>query len=358
MVTSARKRQFMSGAAGAARPAARKYTCGAPGHVRRELGADLTGALDALCRPPKYAGALFFLGDVAAIVAVAALGALTASLFFVVPAVVYIGVRQRYLSNLAHECAHLKLVRSKAGNRLLGHLAAIFLIQSFADYQDEHREHHALLGERGDPKLVAYAAKGATTPRRDKWEFVLHVIVANSLWTLPAQTVRGWFRKHPAESWGIFSSRVVFWLTVLALSVVLRVESALLWYWIVPLVLIRPAVHWMTDLGNHAGRIEDPDPVLQTRGWTSHAWTRHVLGGHLDDMYHPVHHWAPKIPFRMLPAATGIIREQYPRAGEIPWCSGFFFRRRSTPHIRCVIDDIVAGLRSSKRPEPTFKEEL
>ena len=269
----------------------------------------------------------------------------------------YIGVRQRYLSNLAHECAHLKLVRSKSGNRLLGHLIAILMIQSFADYQDEHREHHALLGGQGDPKLVAYASKGATTLRRDKWEFVLHVVVANAAWTLPAKTVRGWFRKHPAESWLIFVIRVVFWLIVLTLAVVLRV-GPVLWCWLAALVLIRPAINWITDLGNHAGRIEDDDLVGQTRGWTSHALTRHLLGGHLDDMYHPVHHWAPRIPFRMLPSATQIIRKRYPRADEIPWCSGFFFRRRSTPQIPCVMDDIIVGLRASKKAEPQVKEEL
>jgi fatty acid desaturase len=324
----------------------RRHTCGAPGHFRRELGADLIADLDDLCCPPLYSGPLFLLGDAVAIVATVAIGCLVANPFLTVLAVVYVGIRQRYLANLAHECAHLKLVRSKAGNRLLGHMIAILLIQSFADYRDEHREHHALLGKEGDPKLVAYAAKGATTPRRDKWEFLLHVIVMNAIWTLPLQTIRGWFGKHQAESRGIFIFRTAFWAALLIFAVWEHAELMILWYWFVPLALIRPAVHWMTDLGNHAGLIEDPNPIRQTRGWSSHFCARHILGGHIDDMYHPIHHWAPKIPFRMLPSAAQIIREQYPRASEIPWCSGFFFRRRCTPDIPCVIDDIVTGLRA------------
>jgi hypothetical protein len=28
----------------------------------------------------------------------------------------------------------------------------------------------------------------------------------------------------------------------------------------------------------------------------------------------------------------------------VPWCSGYFFRRRSTPDQPCVIEDIIARL--------------
>ena len=52
---------------------------------------------------------------------------------------------------------------------------------------------------------------------------------------------------------------------------------------LIPLVFVRPVVTWITDLGNHAGLIENTDPLLQTRGWSSHWLTRHLLGGHLDD---------------------------------------------------------------------------
>jgi fatty acid desaturase len=330
---------------GPKRLARSRYTCGAPGPVRRELGADLIGMFDDLCRPPRFTGALFLLGDIAMIAATAAIGFLAATPFLTVLAVLYIGIRQRYLSNLAHECAHLKLVRSKVGNRLLGHVMAILLVQSFVDYQDEHREHHALLGTGADPKLAAYAARGATTPRRDKWEFILHVFIANSIWTLPAYTVRGWFTKRRAESWSIFTVRVIFWALALAFAAWEHAELVVLWYWVVPLIVVRPAVHWLTDVGNHAGLTDDSDLTRQTRGWTSHVLTRHVLGGHLDDMYHPIHHWAPRIPFRMLPRAMRIVQDGYPRANEIIWCSGFFFRRRRTPDVPSVIEDIVARLR-------------
>jgi len=32
------------------------------------------------------------------------------------------------------------------------------------------------------------------------------------------------------------------------------------------------------------------------------------------------------------------------RWSEVPWCSGYFFRRRSTPAVPCVIEDVIARL--------------
>jgi fatty acid desaturase len=139
-------------------------------------------------------------------------------------------------------------------------------------------------------------------------------------------------------------------------------------YWAAPLILVRPVITWLTDLGNHAGLIQGDDPIRQTRGWTSHALTRHLLGGHNDDMYHPIHHWFPNLGWRELPKAEAILRAEFPRWDEVAWCSGFFFRRRHTPQIPCVLDDIVTRLNtatphrqlpdhrpaaSTRLPEPT-----
>lgn len=327
------------------RRAPARFRSGTPGPVRREFGRELIAEIDGLCRPPRISGVLFLASDFAAIVIAAAISSVLDNPFITVLAVTYIGIRQRYISNLLHECVHLKLVRSKTCNKLLGHMGAILLIQSFTDYLDEHREHHALLGREGDPKLASYAAKGATTLRQDKWEFVLHVVVANAVWALPAQTIRSWFTRRPHEALGIFVTRTAFWALVLGLVVWTRAEWLVLCYWVIPLTLVRPTVNWLTDLGNHAGLLENRDPILQTRGWTSHFLMRHALGGHLDDMYHPIHHLCPKVPFRQLPTVTQMIRERYPRAAEICWCSGFFFRRRRSPAVPCVIEDIVIRLR-------------
>ncbi|TDC06700.1 hypothetical protein E1265_34595 [Streptomyces sp. 8K308] len=95
-------------------------------------------------------------------------------------------------------------------------------------------------------------------------------------------------------------------------------------------------------LRDHAGLIHDTDHLLSTRGWSSHWLTRHILGSHLDDMYHLVHHWCPQIPWRHLPQAAALAAKHLDRWDEVPRCSGFLFRRRATPDQPCVIDDISA----------------
>jgi fatty acid desaturase len=61
-------------------------------------------------------------------------------------------------------------------------------------------------------------------------------------------------------------------------------------------------------------------------------------------MYHPLHHWCPQIPWRRLPEAANLAAHHLDRWGEVPWCSGYLFRRRSTPDRPCMIEDIVARL--------------
>lgn len=323
----------------------RKPSTGAPGAIRTELGQSLICELETLCQPRTWLGVRDVLTDLVAIAAAIAMGILAGGIIVPILTVLYIGVRQRYLANLTHECAHLKLVRPKWLNRALGHFVATILGESFVDYQEDHRIHHAKLGRNADPKLQSYAAKKATTPSRDKREFILRVVLANAVWALPKSTVMDWFAKPVREAWSTIIFRATFWLAIIALTVAANVFVAFLWYWVVPLTFVRPVINWVTDLGNHAGVIDDDDPIRQTRGWTSHALTRHMLGGHSDDMYHPIHHWCPKIPWRNLPEAAELVRQSYPRWTEVPWCSGFFFRGRSTPDVPCVVDDIVMRLR-------------
>lgn len=330
------------------RPTARSRTrsgTGASGPVRRALGADLLADLEQLCGRPSV-GLLDVGRDLAAITAAAVLGQLLGHTGGPLLAVLYIGVRQRHLSNLAHECVHSKLMATRRGNRLVGHLLTALLGEGLMPYRISHAVHHALLGTDQDPMLQSYQAgnllaAGATPSRRS---FVLRVIVRAALWRLPKAAVRTLVTKAPEETWRAPAARAAAWAGAAAVCWTFGAVPELLLYWLVPLVFVRPVVTWVTDLGNHAGLIEGPDPLLQTRGWSSHRLTRHLLGGHLDDMYHPLHHWCPQIPWRRLPEAADLAARHLDRWSEVPWCSGYFFRRRSTPDRLCVIEDIIARL--------------
>ncbi|MGK4906496.1 fatty acid desaturase family protein [Streptomyces albus] len=326
---------------------------GASGPVRRALGPQLIADLEKLCGRPTI-GLLDVVKDLAAMALAAVAGHLTGHIIGPLLAVIYIGVRQRHLSNLAHECVHAKLMATRRANRLVGYALTALLGEGFLPYRSTHFIHHAKLGSDDDPMFQSYKAgniwAASTAPSR--FSFVLRFIVRAALWRLPTTAARTLVTKAPEETWRALTARAALWTAAVAACWPFEAVGAFLLYWLVPLVFVRPVVTWITDLGNHAGLILNEDVLLQTRGWTSHWLTRHLLGGHLDDMYHPLHHWCPQIPWRRLPEAKALASQQLERFGDVPWCSGYFARRRSTPETPCVIEDIIARLRSADVHRP------
>ncbi|MFC4951056.1 fatty acid desaturase family protein [Pseudonocardia sp. GCM10023141] len=318
---------------------------GASGPVRKALGSRLVTDLEQFCGRPTI-GMVDICQDLVSIVAAAVIGHLIGHVVGPLLAVCYIGVRQRHLSNLAHECVHSKLMATRAGNRLVGYLLTALLGEGFLPYRSSHYVHHALLGSDQDPMFQSYRAGNirAAGPTPSRRSFVLRVIVRGALWRLPKAAAFTLVTKAPEETWRALAARAALWMGVIAACWPFGAVLSFLLYWLLPLVFVRPVVTWITDLGNHAGLIENKDPLLQTRGWSSHRLTRHLLGGHLDDMYHPVHHWCPQIPWRRLPEAAAMAAQNVERWDEVPWCSGYFFRRRSTPDQQCVIEDIITRL--------------
>ncbi|MCM6774463.1 fatty acid desaturase [Nocardia sp. CDC159] len=337
------------------KPARRRPTAGASGAIRREFGSDLVHRLDQLCSHGRSEGPVDLSRDYLAAAVAAAVGTLVGGPIVPALCAVYVGVRQRHLSNLTHECIHTKFTRSPRANRIFGHLITVTLGEPFTPYKRSHRVHHARLGSPDDPMLRSYISRNANRRWPDTTAFVVHVIIKNAAWELPKFGFLTLAAKSRDETWTAAVSRWTAWVAAIALAATCGHLTEFALYWALPLICVRPVITWLTDLGNHAGLIESDDPILQTRGWTSHALTRHLLGGHNDDMYHPIHHWCPNIGWRQLPAAADILRAEFPRWPEVPWCSGFFFRRRSTPDRPSVIEDIVVRLNSQTqqtRPIP------
>ncbi|MFJ5068297.1 fatty acid desaturase family protein [Kitasatospora sp. NPDC088556] len=339
-------------------PRRARHSTGASGPVRQALGPELIGELECLCGGPSV-GLRDVAVDVGAIVVAALAGSLVGHVVGPLLAVLYIGVRQRHISNLAHECVHAKLLVTARGNRLVGYLLTGMLGEGLRPYRATHGVHHAQLGTGADPMFQSYQAGRLDTVRAptSRTAFVLRVIVKAALWRLPTSALRTLVTRGPRESRWALAARAVLWAGVATVCWSFGVLGDLLLYWLVPLVFVRPVVTWITDLGNHAGLIEDDDVLQQTRGWSSHWLTRHLLGGHLDDMHHPVHHWCPKIPWRRLPEATALLAERLERFDEVPWCSGYFARRRSTPEVPCVIEDVIARLTAQPAPQQAMASE-
>lgn len=244
---------------------------GASGPVRRALGPELIGSFEMLCGGSSV-GMFDICQDLVAIVCAAVTGSLVGHVVGPLLAVCYVGVRQRRLSNLAHECVHAKLVATRRGNRVAGYLLTALLGEGFSPYRSSHSVHHAKLGSHDDPMFRSYRAgdiraAGLSPSRRS---FVLRVIVRNAVWRLPKAAMLTLLVKEPQETWRSLTTRAAVWATIVSVCWQFGVLGWLVLYWLVPLILVRPVVTWITDLGNHAGLIENRDPLLQTRGWSSH----------------------------------------------------------------------------------------
>src|SRR5437763_3538397 len=175
---------------------------GAAGPVRRALGADLVRRFEQLCGRPTV-GLLDVCQDVAAVAAVAVAGSLVGHVVGPLLAVCYIGIRQRHLSNLAHECVHSKLMATRRGNRAVGYLVTGLLGEGFLPYRSSHYVHHAKLGSDEDPMFQSYRAGNirAAGPTPGRLSFVLRVIVRNAVWRLPKTALLTLVSKDRQEPW-------------------------------------------------------------------------------------------------------------------------------------------------------------
>ena len=150
---------------------------------------------------------------------------------------------------------------TRRGNRLIGYVLTALLGEGFLPYRSTHYVHHAKLGSTDDPMFQSYragniwAAVAATAPSRRS--FVLRFIVRGALWRLPRSAALTLVTKAPEETWRALAARAALWAAAVAVCWPFDAVLPFLLYWLVPLVFVRPVVTWITDLGNHAGLIEN-----------------------------------------------------------------------------------------------------
>lgn len=320
---------------------------GAGGQARRVLGAvAISPEMTALCVPTTQRGVRDVTSDLGCIVGAVAVAAAASNPVVSISAALYIGCMQRRLSNLLHELSHDKLFPSKRANKAVGSVIASMMMVSFRDYHDDHVVHHGRLGSHVDPKVQNYIARGALSPHNDKFAFVMRVVVPNAIWDLPKETLSTWRRQPGSESER--QLRAALWASAIAATAWAGYLPRFLGLWLAPLLFVRPVINMLTDMANHLGIIENDDVLARTRGFALNPIMKHLLAGHHDDAWHPVHHLLTRVQHHRLEEAMGLINRERPDLnGRIPWCSGFVWRRRRTPEIPSVLEHVVETLHDS-----------
>ena len=206
------------------------------------------------------------------------------------------GILIAFLFTLQHECTHNTPFRSLWLNSVVGHLIAFLLFQPFVWFRYFHLAHHKYTNIAGkDPELEGLEKPGSWgallrhLSTVDYWWVKVTTLIGNSLGPLTASYI------PPRKRWALRAEAVML---IVAYAVVFAITPiALLWLWIVPLILGFPALR-LYLLAEHGRCPEVEDMFLNTRTTLT---TRIVRFLAWNMPYHAEHHAMPSVPFHKLP---------------------------------------------------------
>lgn len=290
---------------------------------------------------------LFFIAfDWAVIIGAIALSQMVGGMITYLIAVFLIASRQRAFDNLTHEASHNSLFKNKTMNNWLGMLFASFpIFTSLSAYRVSHFTHHKHLSEENDPDLIRYKLFGLENPPQKKWVFILkHMIKPLTLIHVPRYI-------YGTLSSFIFSKeiplkeqlgRLAYWAVVITAAVLTGHGLDLVLYWVVPYVTVLQVIRYYAEMSEHAGIMEEPDPLFKTRNVFGNILFLKLFYPHKDH-FHLIHHLYAGIPHYNMHAAHQILMQE-PEYCKAKHCIGYF----SSPYqgVNCVLDDIrLRGIR-------------
>ena len=230
----------------------------------------------------------------------AVLGVMGSWIFFALPLwqimLIPHGILISFLFTLQHECTHNTPFKTLWLNSIMGHLIAFLLFQPFLWFRYFHLAHHKYTNIPGkDPELDGHekpSSWGAFVRHLstvDYWWAKVTTLIGNSVGPLTASYI------PPRKRRALCAEAV---LLIVAYGVVFAMApTALLWLWIVPLILGFPVLR-LYLLAEHGRCPEVEDMFLNTRTTLT---TRVVRFLAWNMPYHAEHHAMPSVPFHKLP---------------------------------------------------------
>jgi len=230
----------------------------------------------------------------------AVLGVMGSWIFFALPLwqimLIPHGILISFLFTLQHECTHNTPFKTLWLNSIMGHLIAFLLFQPFLWFRYFHLAHHKYTNIPGkDPELDGHekpSSWGAFVRHLstvDYWWAKVTTLIGNSVGPLTASYI------PPRKRRALRAEAV---LLIVAYGVVFAMApTALLWLWIVPLILGFPVLR-LYLLAENGRCPEVEDMFLNTRTTLT---TRVVRFLAWNMPYHAEHHAMPSVPFHKLP---------------------------------------------------------
>jgi len=234
-------------------------------------------------------------------------------LWITVPALYFIATRQKILALLVHEQIHNNGLPQSWGNLFTNIFYAFPILITVEDYGNVHLSHHRLYFTQDDPDYHRKNGADWTFPQKMSRFFLglaMDLFGGGFLESLKARRFgkigRVYLKKKPIDR----ITRLAFYLTLFILLTVTQSWGDYGFYWILPLATIfqlfiklGALLEHKYNLINHT--IAEATPMVQF------SWLENLINPDLNlNGYHIYHHYWPSIPYRKLPKAQEIFRQE------------------------------------------------
>ncbi|MEM1235541.1 MAG: fatty acid desaturase [Pseudomonadota bacterium] len=208
------------------------------------------------------------------------------------------GIALVFLFTLEHEATHATPFQTKWMNTAAGHMAGLVLILPFQWFHYFHMAHHRHTNDPDrDPELAG--------PKPDTWPgFLIHVSGLPYWWAMTRVLFENAFGTPETayltrRALPVIRREARVYITVYAVAAVsLLLTPALLWLWVVPVLLGQPFLR-LYLLAEH-GRCPQVANMLENSRTTFTNRAVRFLAWNMP--YHAEHHAYPAVPFHQLPA--------------------------------------------------------
>jgi fatty acid desaturase len=259
---------------------------------------------------------------------------------------VAIGSRLVAIANLLHQASHVCLFTNVRINNAVGRVTAVLTFTTLSRYVSEHRVHHRHLGDSDDPKLQTYQHAGLAPVAKSKARVVADHLVLPLLGKGSWSWIKGTVNRQPEENWSQYSALCLTWVAATVASALAGLLVPFLLFAVLPQVLGKRPLRGFLDVLNHAGRIENAEPLRQSRNFTASPLVSFLLGGEpllhglSDDFLHGVHHPLHRVPQHLQAQAHQVLMADPAYALHNVPCAGVFRTRRSAVR-PCALDDLT-----------------
>jgi fatty acid desaturase len=255
--------------------------------------------------------------------------------FVVAAAIAVLGLMYAHLVELQHECIHDHAFRSRRLNRMCGFICGVFMLSSHSHYKYEHLRHHATLGKPDNNEFFNYRmrhldsllgfARAALHPGRYR------DVATDMLRSLSGRSIPGIARDRARRT--IQTEYRIFAVLVaggIAYTVV-TAEFVVLLAWLVPLLLVAEATHFLIELPEHFGLNTQTNPNVLSNTRTIEASRFAQWFTNYNNM-HTAHHFHQGIPMANVLELQGAIAADI-QARERSYPT--FYRKVLRGEIRC-----------------------